>query len=99
MSSVHGLMDNSLRCFFFFFFIGSIGVLRNTSSSHQELAQAYRESDDTLLVQRSLTAAFHGGNRQNHDPPDEGRCSLVLYSSHHIKVLPLMLLHGVFLFS
>ena len=49
-----------------------MSVFRHPPASHQEPAESHREPDDSLLVQRPLTASLYGGDSQDHDSPHEG---------------------------
>lgn len=60
-------------------------TFRDETSSNQKSAQAHREPDDSLLVQRPLSEAFHGGDSEDHDSSNEGN-----QSSHTARTLSLM---------
>lgn len=60
---------------FFFFF-----TFRHKTSFNQKFAQAHWEPDDSLLVERPLSAAFHGGDSEDHDSSNEGKHTLLTLS-------------------
>lgn len=66
--------------YYFYFWLAVWGIIffsvslapRHSAAFNQEFAQAHREPDDSLLVQRSLSEALNGGDSKDHDSSDEG---------------------------